>query len=147
MRNKKAWIFLESRRKYWDYSVISLCVYGNPGWKYNAVSNPPLSATLCPKHGHTPQHRARTTPKRLFGETSVEKRQRTQRQLRRVLSCPLGAHYYITPCKQGRYILFKPKDDRFPDTWRTGSGKCQTTQRKKVTIIPPNPCFSFGKCQ
>lgn len=31
MRNKKAWIFLESRRKYWDYSVISLCVYGNPG--------------------------------------------------------------------------------------------------------------------
>ena len=31
MRNKKAWIFWESRRKYWDYSVISLCVYGNPG--------------------------------------------------------------------------------------------------------------------
>ena len=30
MRNKKAWIFWESRRKYWDYSVISLCVYGNP---------------------------------------------------------------------------------------------------------------------
>ena len=33
MRNKKAWIFWESRRKYWDYSVISLCVYGNPGFK------------------------------------------------------------------------------------------------------------------
>lgn len=33
MRNKKAWIFWESRRKYWDYSVISLCVYGNPGTK------------------------------------------------------------------------------------------------------------------
>lgn len=33
MRNKKAWIFWESRRKYWDYSVISLCVYGNPGKK------------------------------------------------------------------------------------------------------------------
>ena len=31
MRNKKAWIFWESRRKYSDYSVISLCVYGNPG--------------------------------------------------------------------------------------------------------------------
>ena len=35
MRNKKAWIFWESRRKYSDYSVISLCVYGNPGYKWN----------------------------------------------------------------------------------------------------------------
>ena len=33
MRNKKAWIFWESRRKYSDYSVISLCVYGNPGYR------------------------------------------------------------------------------------------------------------------
>ena len=32
---QKSLDFLESRRKYWDYSVISLCVYGNPG--YNTV--------------------------------------------------------------------------------------------------------------
>lgn len=36
MRNKKAWIFWESRRKYSDYSVISLCVYGNPGYNNKA---------------------------------------------------------------------------------------------------------------
>lgn len=42
MRNKKAWIFLESRRKYWDYSVISLCVYGNPGESGFPVSQEPL---------------------------------------------------------------------------------------------------------
>ena len=33
--SKKAWIFWESRRKYSDYSVISLCVYGNPGFHGN----------------------------------------------------------------------------------------------------------------
>ena len=38
MRNKKAWIFWESRRKYWDYSVISLCVYGNPGYQTDSVA-------------------------------------------------------------------------------------------------------------
>ena len=51
MRNKKAWIFWESRRKYWDYSVISLCVYGNPGGKgYRNPEDPGIAEYLLGKY-------------------------------------------------------------------------------------------------
>ena len=117
-------------------------------------SNPPLSATLCPTQG-SHHHR------RLFGGPSVENRQRTQRQLRKVLCCPLRANCCVTHCKQGYYILFKPNGNHFPDTWRTGNGKRQFTPRKnsqlflpilfslrKMPIIRLEGCFTypFDRC-
>ena len=112
MRNKKAWIFWESRRKYWDYSVISLCVYGNPCSQGEGETVPP---PLTPQnHGNFQLHL-----RKMRQSTPGPGRMDRENHLLPLL--PFPGSYPASPAgRTGRW-----EKSKFPKAG--GGGECGTT--------------------